>query len=103
MSFARFSSSDIYIFEHVGGYIQCCACNIVEPADGELFGFANLKTPREALAHLDLHEAAGHDIGSARVRIEKEYPNLDIQIEPYKRTPEEEARMKEILGRYFDN
>lgn len=94
MSFERFFSSDVYIFEHAGGFIQCCACSITTPDDGEILGFANLSTPREALAHLDLHEAAGYDIGSARVRIEKEYPDLDITIEPYKRDPADSERLK---------
>lgn len=83
MSFERFSSSDVYIYEHVSGFIECCGCSLVEPEDGELSGFANLKTPREALSHLDEHEAAGDDIGGARRRIEKEYDNLDAPIEPY--------------------
>lgn len=98
MSFARFSSSDIYMFEHVSGYIQCCACSLVEPgADEELFGFINLKTPREALAHLDEHEEAGDDIGGARRRIEKEYEDLDASIEPYVRAEEDEKRIREKL------
>ena len=83
MSFERFLSSDVYIFEHAGGFIQCCACSLVDTDYDEIFGFAELPTPREALAHLDLHEAAGDDIGGARRRIEKEYPNLDIEIQPY--------------------
>ena len=84
MSFERFLSSDVYIFEHVGGFIQCCACNLVKPDEGEIFGFAELATPRLALEHLDLHEAAGDDIGGARRRIEKEYPDLDVEIKPYR-------------------
>ncbi len=83
MSFARFSSSDIYIYEHVGGFIECCGCTLVEVGDGEIFGFVHLKTPREALAHLDAHEATGDDIGGARKRIEKEYENLDAPIVPF--------------------
>lgn len=97
MSFERFISSDVYIFEHVGGYIQCCGCNLVKPGTDEIFGFANLITPRLALEHLDLHEAAGDDIGSARVRIEKEYPNLDITIEPYETPPEVRGRVRNLL------
>lgn len=85
MSFERFMSSDVYIFEHVSGFIQCCGCSLVDPEDGEIFGFAELKTPREALAHLDLHEAADDDIGGARRRIEKEYENLDAPIPAYQR------------------
>jgi hypothetical protein len=84
MSFERFGSSDIYIFEHAGGFIQCCGCSLVDPEDGEIFGFAEFKTPREALAHLDEHDVAGDDIGGARRRIEKEYENLDVTIKPYR-------------------
>lgn len=86
MSFERFSTSDVYIFEHVSGFIECCGCLF----SGDWFKgdatFPQLHTPREALAHLDKHEEAGHDIGSARQRIEKEYENLDAPIEPYVRS-----------------
>lgn len=99
MSFERFGSSDVYIFEHVSGFIECCGCSLTEPEDHEVFGFAHLKTPREALTHLDEHEAAGDDIGSARKRIEKEYENLDAPIEPYVKTPEDEARHRELFKR----
>ena len=71
------------MYEHVGGFIECCACSLAMPEDQELFGFTWLKTPREALIHLDLHEEVGDDIGGARRRIEKEYPDLDIEIQPY--------------------
>jgi len=101
MSFERMSSSDIYIFEHASGFIQCCGCRLTEPEEYEDVGFANLKTPREALAHLDDHEAAGDDIGGARSRIEKEYEDLDAPIEPYVRTPEQEARQKKMLREAF--
>lgn len=101
MSFARFSDADIYIYEHVGGFIECCGCSLIDPEDGEMFGFAHLKTPREALAHLDAHEERGDDIGGARRRIEKEYEDLDKEIEPYVTPPEVaekiRARMKELL------
>jgi hypothetical protein len=85
MSFERFGSSDIYIYEHVAGYIDCCGCSLAEDEDGGVygFGFTHLKTPREALAHLDEHEASGDDIGGARRRIEKEYKNLDAPIVPF--------------------
>ena len=102
MSFERFSTSDIYMFEHVGGFIECCGCwfgewDQIEP-------FPQFKTPREALAHLDTHEKAGHDIGNARNRIMQEYPDLDIEIQPYARSPEDEervrARMKELFEQH---
>lgn len=91
MSFERFFSSDVYIFEHVGGYIQCCACSLAETDYDEIFGFTELATPREALVHLDLHEAAGHDIGAARVRIEKAYSDLD-KLSSYITHPESPSR-----------
>jgi hypothetical protein len=95
MSFERFSSSDIYMFEHVSGFIQCCGCWL----DGDYEGnwSVELRTPREALAHLDRHEAAGHDIGGARNRIIKEYPDLDIEIQPYKRTEEEKIIHRKLM------
>jgi hypothetical protein len=82
MSFERFGSSDVYIFEHVGGFIQCCGCWL-DGSDEDNW-FVELKTPREALSHLDRHDAAGHDIGGAKRRIEKAYENLDIEIQPWK-------------------
>jgi hypothetical protein len=96
VSFERFSSSDVYIFEHVSGFIECCGCWITEPEDPQIFGFARLKTPREALAHLDAHEQAGHDIGGARRRIEKEYEDLDAPIKPYVQSEEEKERTERL-------
>ena len=84
MSFARWAECDIYLFESVGGWIECCGCHITKAEEDELFGFAILRTPREALEHLDKHEAVGDDIGGARRRIEKQYPDLDVNIEPYR-------------------
>lgn len=102
VSFERFSSSDVYIYEHVGGFIECCGCWFVEWDSGE--PFPQFKTPRLALQHLDLHERMGHNIGQARVSIEKEYPNLDIEIEPYVPDPEvaeaRQARLKEIFEQH---
>jgi len=80
VSFARFSNSDIYMFEHVGGFIECCGCWFVD-WDAEFY--PQLKTPREALTHLDSHEKAGHDIGNARNRIIDTYDDLDVEIDPY--------------------
>ena len=96
MSFERFGSSDVYIFEHVGGFIECCGCLFSEPLpyDNDSEMFPQLATPREALEHLDKHEKAGHNIGKACNRIIREYPDLDIKIEPY-RSPEFHRYMQE--------
>lgn len=98
MSFERFGSSDIYIYEHVGGFIECCGCLF---SDWDSEPFPQLKTPREALAHLDKHEEAGHDVGGARKRIEKEYTDLDAPIELYVRDAESEKAVREKLLRAF--
>ena len=101
MSFERFGSSDIYMYEHVGGFIECCGCSLAEVDEGEIFGFAKLATPREALVHLDAHEAAGDDIGGARRRIEREYEDLDAPIKPYVQTDEEVERRRKRLSKLF--
>jgi hypothetical protein len=89
MSYARMSDdSDVYIFEHAEGFIQCCGCSIIEPDDYEIVGFANLNTAREALAHLDAHVALGHKVPQkAFERIREEHENLDAQIEKYVAPP----------------
>lgn len=99
MSFERFGSSDVYIFEHVGGFIECCGCLFRDslPYDDDSDGFPQLATPREALEHLDYHEKAGHDIGKARNRIIETYPDLDVEIEPYETSPEVRERIKAKL------
>jgi hypothetical protein len=103
MSFERFSSSDIYMFEHVSGYIECCGCSLAKAEDGGVFGFGftQLATPSEALAHLDMHEIAGDDVGGARRRIEREYKDLDAPIKPYVRDAESEKVTREKLLRAF--
>lgn len=98
MSFARFSSSDVYVFEHVGGFIECCGCWLV---DWEELGSPRFKTPREALAHLDEHVAAGYDIGGAYDRIEKEYVDLDAPIDPYIESPEVTAVVERMIDKMF--
>ena len=85
MSFERFASSDVYIFEHVSGHIECSGCTLVLPDDLEIFGTATMSTPQEALTHLDLHEKKGDDIGGARRRIEIEYEDLDAPIVTHQR------------------
>jgi hypothetical protein len=69
------------MYEHVGGFIECCSCLFTEIEEN---WFPTFKTPREALKHLDLHKSCKHDIGHARKRILETYPDLDIMIEPYK-------------------
>lgn len=65
MSYSRFASeeavkkygvprSDVYIFEHVDGYMNCAACLLVKDF--------RATEVQDMLDHLDEHEAAGHII-----------------------------------------
>lgn len=96
MSFERWSTSDIYMFEHVGGFIECCGCWFSGDWLNEHVEFPRFKTPYEALAHLDVHENAGHDIGNARNRIIQTYNDLSVCIEPYVLTEGQKARHEEL-------
>lgn len=83
MSFERFFSSDVYVFEHVGGWVECCAC-LLDEQDDDHWGF-QAPTPREMIEHLKLHDQAGFDTGDAIPNIMKGYRDLDTIIQPYER------------------
>lgn len=55
MSYCRFGEADVYIFEHVGGFFQCCACSLTE-GDWESADFG---TREEMLEHIAKHREAG--------------------------------------------
>lgn len=58
MSYARFGKhSDIYLFAHVGGYVQCCGCWL-----GDEW---NLHSAQEVVQHLEKHVKAGHQVHPA--------------------------------------
>lgn len=100
MSFSRFGwDSDVYVFEHVGGFIQCCGCQYGE----EGFGMYDAKTPREMLAHLDKHESDGDNVSYARKNILKEYEDLDVEIQPYVRSEEDQKRIDEFWRKINNN
>ncbi len=63
MAYSRFFDSDIYIYAHVEGYIECCACWLNERLDIGLFGLSSKIADDDTLArHIDDHIKAGHDI-----------------------------------------
>jgi len=96
MSYCRFSDGDVYMYPHVRGGIECCACLLTalvptiftkgsesfmgEPLDpceycgGEgcrrcmMHGSINFPTHEEALEHLLEHRAAGHDVPEYAIR-----------------------------------
>jgi len=63
MAYSRFFDSDIYIYPHVDGYIECCACWLNEKLDTGLFGLSEKIENDQSLSnHIDEHIKAGHDI-----------------------------------------
>lgn len=63
MAYSRFFDSDIYIYPHVDGYIECCGCWLNERLEDTLFGLSEKITNDEQLEeHLDQHLLAGHNI-----------------------------------------
>jgi hypothetical protein len=106
VSYARFGwdGSDVYVYEHYAGFIECCGCMF---CDWEKDVFPQLKTAREALEHLDKHVEAGHCVPADTFeKIRNEYPDLDKEIEPYVTPPEvrerQLARMRELFGKTDD-
>ena len=106
MSYARMNGvdSDVYIFEHASGFIECCGCSLTAPEEYEDVGFARLYTAREALAHLELHDLAEDRVPQrAFDRIREDHPDLDAPIEPYVTPPEvrerQLKRMRELFNR----
>jgi transcriptional regulator of met regulon len=73
------------MYHHYAGFIECCGCSLVNPEDGETFGFFHAYTARAVLEHLDFHRDRG-DLVPDRTyeRIKEEYQNLDSKIEEYK-------------------
>jgi hypothetical protein len=62
MAYSRFYDSDIYIYPHVAGHIECQACFLNEPQDEySLFSMSEYITNDDQLRdHLDQHAKAGH-------------------------------------------
>lgn len=103
MSYARFSGhSDVYIFEHVSGYIQCCGCRLAKPEDEEIYGFANFKTAKEALQHLDIHVLEGDKVPTDTFRrIREDYPDLDAKILPYVESLKSTQETQKIINKFY--
>ena len=62
MAYSRFYDSDIYIYPHIQGHIECCACFLNEPKD-EYSLFASsvqIRNDDQLRKHLSLHVQAGH-------------------------------------------
>lgn len=106
MSYCRFSSGDVYMYSHAGGFVECCVCLLapVEPSnmsdlaevldmdkeehpelfeDFDMNGSLQFNTRTEALEHLEAHRAAGHKVPEyAFERLRKELEEEGEHIPP---------------------
>lgn len=69
MSYARFNcdGSDVYVYEHYAGVIECCMCRLLEAEEertGKEHPTGNYQTPSRAemLHHLHRHQTVGHHV-----------------------------------------
>jgi hypothetical protein len=64
MAYSRFADSDIYIYSHVGGWIECQACWLNERSDEySLFSMSEeIYDDKHLIAHVGAHIKAGHDV-----------------------------------------
>lgn len=63
MAYSRFFDSDIYIYPHVDGYIECCACWLNEKLETGLFGLSEkIRDDQTLEEHIDEHILAGHNV-----------------------------------------
>jgi len=64
MAYSRFTNSDIYIYSHVEGYIECSACILNEPQDEySLFSMSEqIHDDGHLILHIRSHIKAGHDL-----------------------------------------
>lgn len=58
MSYARFGyNSDVYVFMHVGNWLECCMCILSHEENSESFSANDTQT---MIDHLKKHEVNGH-------------------------------------------
>jgi hypothetical protein len=64
MAYTRFYDSDLYIYPHVAGYIECCACILNEPQDEYSLFSASLAiyNDEDLAEHINLHLSVGHNM-----------------------------------------
>jgi hypothetical protein len=63
MAYSRFSNSDIYIYPHVDGHIECAACFLNIPKDEYmLFKSEHILDDETLLMHILQHRISGHNI-----------------------------------------
>ena len=63
MAYSRFYDSDIYIYPHVSGHIECAGCFLNIPTDEyNLFKSEHILDDETLLIHILQHRISGHNI-----------------------------------------
>ena len=64
MSYARFLDSDVYVFMHVSGYLQCCGCWLshLNPVDPDYYNSFNAHSTQEMVDHIVKHKRRKHNV-----------------------------------------
>jgi len=80
MAYCRFSNGDVYIFEHVKGFLECCSCRLLDnPGSGEDF---TTSYRQEMLNHIYRHKVAGHKVGYGAIkRLKRDIKELGDIVE----------------------
>lgn len=78
MSYCRPIEGDVYMYLHVGGYVECCLCALAQDSATDL----EFHTFQGALEHLEKHREAGHKVP------EHAFESLRLEVESGK-TPRE--------------
>ena len=60
MSYSRFGEADVYVYLDVSGYLNCCACNIVETQD--VWGNFRAYDTETMVGHLKEHRKNGDKV-----------------------------------------
>ena len=63
MAYSRFADSDMYIYPHVDGHIECASCFLNIPKDEYmLFKSEHILDDETLLMHILQHRISGHNI-----------------------------------------
>ena len=63
MAYSRFTNSDIYIYPHVSGHIECAGCFLnISPDEDTIFQSTKIYDDETLLMHIVQHAISGHNM-----------------------------------------
>ena len=60
MSYSRFWDSDVYIYPHVNGHIECALCLLRPSREGGKGESVCIDNDKDLIEHISQHRSAGH-------------------------------------------